>query len=76
MKFLTDDEGLSVNTAQITAVRIKPNKNDGTFKHYREYPVVVDVHVLDREKPFTMYLSSKQEKELSKFMKSQVEISA
>jgi len=70
MKFLCDDEGLAINTAQITAVKIKQNKNDGTFKNGEEYPFVADVHVLYREKPFTIYLTREKERELSQFMKN------
>jgi hypothetical protein len=69
MKFLTDDDGFSINTAQITAVKIKTNKNDGTFKNSRKYPFVADVHVIGREKPFTIYLTEGRKTELSRFMK-------
>ena len=69
MKFLTDDEGLGINTSQILAVKIKSNKNDGTYKNYRDYPHVADVHVIGREKPFTIYLTESQERELSLFMR-------
>jgi hypothetical protein len=69
MKFLVDNDGLAINTAQITAVKIKTNKNDGSFKNNREYPFVADVHVSGREKPFTIYLTDRQEAELSRFMK-------
>jgi hypothetical protein len=68
MKFLTDNEGLAINTAQITAVKIKANKNDGTFKNNRDYPFVADVHVSGKEKPFTIFLTERQESELSQFM--------
>jgi hypothetical protein len=70
MKFLIDDEGLAINTALITAVKIKQNKNDGTFKNNRGYPFVADIHVSGgREKPFTVFLTEKQERELSQFVK-------
>jgi hypothetical protein len=69
MKFLTDDEGFAINAAQITAVRIKANKNDGTYKNNQDYPFVADVHVAGREKPFTIYLTEVQERELSQFVK-------
>ena len=68
MKFLADDEGLAINIAQITAVKIKTNKNDGTYKNKRVYPFVADVFVVGREKPFTIYLTEARERELSRFM--------
>ena len=73
MKFLTDDDGLAINTSLITAVRFKENKNDGSYKNSRKYPHVADVHVSGREKPFTIYLSDEQKDELSRFMKSREE---
>ena len=69
MKYLIDDDGLAINTAQITAVRFKPNKNDGSYKNNREYPFIADIFVLDREKPFTVFFTEAQERELSRFMK-------
>ena len=69
MKFLTDDDGLSINPAQITAVKFKTNKNDGSFKNKREYPVVADIHVAGREKPFVFFLTARQERELSRFVR-------
>ena len=69
MKFLVDNEGFAISTAQITAVKIKANKNDGSFKNKRDYPFVSDVHVAGREKPFTIYLTGRQEAELSLFVK-------
>ncbi|MDR1626994.1 MAG: hypothetical protein LBT33_10695 [Spirochaetia bacterium] len=69
MKFLVDNEGFAVNTAQMTAVRIKTNKNDGSFKNNRDYPFVADVHVSGREKPFTVFLTQGQGAELSLFVK-------
>jgi hypothetical protein len=70
MNFLTDDDGFAINTAQITAVRIKANKNDGTFKHKKEYPFVAIVHVAGREKPFAVYLTKSHERELSRFVQN------
>jgi hypothetical protein len=55
MKFLVDNEGFAINTAQITAVRTKANKNDGSFKNNRDFPL-----------PFFL---EKQERELSQFVK-------
>jgi hypothetical protein len=69
MKFLVDNDGFAISTAQITAVRIKANKNDGSFKNNRDYPVVADVHVSGREKPFTVYLDASQEADLALMMK-------
>jgi hypothetical protein len=69
MKFLVDNDGFGINTAQITAVKIKTNKNDGSFKNNREYPFFADVYVSGREKPFAVYLTERQEAELSRFMK-------
>jgi hypothetical protein len=69
MKFLIDNEGIAINTALMTAVKIKQNKNDGSFKNNREYPFVADVHVSGREKPFTTYLTESQSKELTQFLK-------
>jgi hypothetical protein len=69
MKFLNDGEGLSINTALITAVKIKPNKFVETYKNREDYPYVADVHVSGREKPFTVYLTREKEQELSQFMK-------
>jgi hypothetical protein len=36
------------------------NKNDGSFKNNRDFPVIADVHVAGREKPFTVFLTEKQ----------------
>ena len=69
MKFLTDDEGLAINVSQITAIKIKPNKNDGSYKNSRDYPFVADVHVSGKDKPFTIFLTGTQERELSQFVK-------
>ena len=69
MKFLTDNDGFAINTAQITAVKIKTNANDGSFKNNRDYPFVADVHILYREKPFTIFLTKEQETELSLLFK-------
>ena len=71
MKFLTDDEGLVINVALITAVRFKANNNDGSYKNKTEYPHVADVHVSGKEKPFTIYLTGPQKAELSLFIKSE-----
>ena len=67
MKFLTDDDGLAISIDRIIAIKIKENKNDGSFKNRKEYPFVADVHVEGREKPFTIYLSESQNQELSQF---------
>jgi hypothetical protein len=69
MKFLTDGDGFSVSAAHITAVRIKTNRNDGSFKNRREYPFVADVYVSGRGKPFSIYLTAGRASELSLFVK-------
>ena len=74
MKFLTDDEGLAINIAMIAAVKIKQNNHDGTFKNKLDYPVVADVHVLNREKPFTVYLTSRQKAELTGFLQGKITV--
>jgi hypothetical protein len=68
--FLTDDDGLVINMSHITAVRFKKNKNDGSYKNQRDYQCVADVHVSGREKPFTIYITTKQKTELVQFMKN------
>jgi hypothetical protein len=70
MKFLYDEDGLAINMANITAIKIKPNKNDGSFKNNMSYPYVADVHVSGREKPFTVYLTREKEAEVSQFIKN------
>ena len=69
MKYFTDNSGLFINTALIIAVKMKPNKNDGTFNSREEYPFVADVHVKGREKPFTIYLTHEKEREISQYMR-------
>ena len=71
MNFLFDDEDeLCINPAQITAVKFKRNKNDGSFKNSRDYPFVADVHVAGREKPFTVFLTHEKKQELAQFLKN------
>ena len=67
MKFLTDDDGFSINPAHITAVR-PVKENTGSYKNNKEYPYVVDIHVTNREKPFTVYLNESQKEELARLV--------
>ena len=70
MNFIFDDEDeLFISPVQITAVKFKRNKNDGSFKNREEYPFVADVHVVGREKPFTVFLTREKKQELVQFLK-------
>jgi len=65
-----DDDELFINPVQMTVVKFKRNKNDGTFKNKDAYPFVADVHVAGREKPFTVYLTHEKKQELAQFMEN------
>jgi hypothetical protein len=58
MNFVRFDE-LMVNFDRVSAIRLRQNKNDGSFRNKDEYPYVVDLFVGENGKPFTFHLTAK-----------------
>jgi hypothetical protein len=66
MKFVKFDE-LMVNLDRVSAVRIRQNKNDGSYRNQAEFPYVVDLFT-GGDKPFTVHLTSKRAHELNRLI--------
>jgi hypothetical protein len=66
MKFVKFDE-LMVNLDRVSAVRLRKNKNDGSFRNQAEFPYVADLFT-GGSKPFTVHLTSKMAQELTRLI--------
>jgi hypothetical protein len=65
MKFIKFD-GLAINFDHVAAVRLRRNKNDGSFHNKDVYPYVADVFTAGNRTPFTVYLAGKTADELKR----------
>jgi hypothetical protein len=63
MNFVKFDE-LMVNLDRVTAIRIRQNKNDGSFRNKDDYPYAVELYN-GGDKPFTVHLTAKMAYELN-----------
>ncbi|MDR1073783.1 MAG: hypothetical protein LBL45_08935 [Treponema sp.] len=66
MNFVKFDE-LMVNLDRVSAVRIRQNKNDGSYRNQNEFPYVADFFA-GGEKPLTVHLTSKMANELNRLI--------
>jgi hypothetical protein len=66
MKFVKFDE-LMVNLDRVSAVRLRQNKNDGSYRNQEEFPYVADLFA-EGDKPFTVHLTSKMAHELNRLI--------
>jgi hypothetical protein len=66
MNFVKFDE-LMVNLDRVSAVRLRQNKNDGSYRNQEEFPYVADLFT-GGGKPFTVHLTSKMAHELNRLI--------
>jgi hypothetical protein len=68
MNFVKFDE-LMVNLDRVSAVRLRKNKNDGSYRNQGEFPYVADVYA-GAGKAFTVHLTSKMVHELNRLIEA------
>jgi hypothetical protein len=66
MNFVKFDE-LMVNLDRVSAVRLRQNKNDGSYRNQEDFPYVADLFT-GGGKPFTVHLTSKMAHELNRLI--------
>ncbi|MDR1220435.1 MAG: hypothetical protein LBK73_12610 [Treponema sp.] len=66
MNFVKFDE-LMVNLDRVSAVRLRQNKNDGSYRNQEEFPYAADLFA-GCGKPFTVHLTSKMAHELNRLI--------
>ncbi|MDR1218673.1 MAG: hypothetical protein LBK73_03575 [Treponema sp.] len=66
MNFVKFDE-LMVNLDRVSAIRLRQNKNDGSYRNQEEFPYIADLFA-GGDKPFTVHLTSKMANELNRFI--------
>jgi hypothetical protein len=66
VNFVKFDE-LMVNFDHVTAIRIRPNKNDGSFRNKNDCPFVAELYN-GGGKPFTAHLTEKMAYELNRLV--------
>jgi hypothetical protein len=66
MNFVKFDE-LMVNFDRVTAIRLRQNKNDGSFRNKDDYPYVVELDS-GGGKPFTAHLTAKMAEEFNRLI--------
>ena len=65
MNFVRFDE-LTINFDCVTAIRLRQNKNGGSYRNKDDYPVVADIFVSGSGKPFTIHLTNKMADEFNR----------
>jgi hypothetical protein len=68
MNFVKFDE-LMINFDRVTAIRLRQNKNDGSFRNKKDYPYVAELYNSDG-KPFIVHLTAKMASEFSRLIAS------
>jgi hypothetical protein len=67
MNFLRFDE-LTVNFDQVAAIRLRRNKNDGSFHNKDVYPYVAEIFTAGNRTPFIVHLTGKTADELRRMI--------
>jgi hypothetical protein len=63
MNFIRFDD-LMVNLERVTAVKIRRNTNDGSFRNKKDYPYAAELY--GGGKPFTVHLTEKMMEEFNR----------
>jgi hypothetical protein len=64
MTFIQFDEELAINIDRVCAVKIRRNRNDGSYRNNADYPFIADIFVAGHGKPFTVHLTEYRVKAL------------
>jgi hypothetical protein len=70
MNFVKFDE-LMINFDLVSAIRLRQNKNDGSFRNKDDYPYVADLFTGGNGKPFTIHLTTKMTDAFKRLVASQ-----
>jgi|LSQA01.1.fsa_nt_gi hypothetical protein len=70
MTFIQFDEELTINLERVCAVKIRPNRYDGSYRNNADYPFIADIFVAGHGKPFTVHLSEYRAKALREHLQA------